>query len=80
MHTFSALLSQQLYSLAFDCRCMMRRLLVWSSFFPPASAFLSLVLLLLQELYNLAFDYRYMMRGLVIDKRRGNMLKVDRHK
>ncbi|KAI7837934.1 hypothetical protein COHA_008240 [Chlorella ohadii] len=31
-------------------------------------------------LYDLSFDYRYMMRGLVIDKRRGNMLKVDRHK
>jgi HAD superfamily 5'-nucleotidase-like hydrolase len=33
-----------------------------------------------EALYCLAFDYRYMMRGLVIDKRRGNMLKVDRHK
>lgn len=57
---------------------MMRRLLVWSPFFPPAPAFHSRVVR--QELYNLAFDYRYMMRGLVIDKRRGNMLKVDRHK
>lgn len=28
------------------------------------------------RLYDLRFDYRYMMRGLVIDKRRGNMLKV----
>jgi len=26
------------------------------------------------------FDWRYMTRGLVIDKRRGNVLKVDRHK
>ena len=34
----------------------------------------------LQALHDLSFDYRYMMRGLVIDKRRGNMLKVDRHK
>ena len=33
-----------------------------------------------QQLYDLSFDYRYMMRGLVIDKRRGNMIKVDRHK
>ena len=32
------------------------------------------------SLRDLAFDWRYMTRGLVIDKRRGNMLKVDRHK
>lgn len=34
----------------------------------------------LQRLYDLTFDYRYMSRGLVIDKKRGNMLKIDRHK
>lgn len=31
-------------------------------------------------LRGLAFDWRYMCRGLIIDKARGNMLKVDRHK
>lgn len=30
----------------------------------------------LQSLYELQFDWRYMTRGLVIDKKRGNMLKV----
>lgn len=33
-----------------------------------------------QELLEFEFDYRYMMRGLIIDKRRGNVLKMDRHK
>jgi hypothetical protein len=32
------------------------------------------------ELYNLKFDHRYMMRGLLMDKRRGNVVKIDRHK
>ncbi|KAK9813561.1 hypothetical protein WJX73_007197 [Symbiochloris irregularis] len=31
-------------------------------------------------LKDLEFDWQYMMRGLVIDKVRGNILKVDRHK
>ena len=34
----------------------------------------------LQELMDFEFDYRYMMRGLIIDKKRGNILKMDRHK
>lgn len=34
----------------------------------------------LQELLDFEFDYRYMMRGLIIDKGRGNVLKMDRHK
>lgn len=34
----------------------------------------------MQELDNFTFDYRYMMRGLIIDKKRGNILKMDRHK
>jgi hypothetical protein len=33
-----------------------------------------------QELLGFEFDYRYMMRGLIIDKKRGNVLKMDRHK
>lgn len=33
-----------------------------------------------QVLLELEFDWQYMMRGLVIDKKRGNILKVDRHK
>lgn len=33
-----------------------------------------------QELYAFDFDWQFMMRGLVIDKRGGNVLKVDRHK
>ena len=33
-----------------------------------------------QDLLGFEFDYRYMMRGLIIDKRRGNILKMDRHK
>ncbi|KAL6778220.1 hypothetical protein ACKKBG_A17375 [Auxenochlorella protothecoides x Auxenochlorella symbiontica] len=33
-----------------------------------------------KSLLDLEFDWRYMSRGLVIDKQRGNMLKVDRHK
>ncbi|WIA37290.1 hypothetical protein OEZ86_014231 [Tetradesmus obliquus] len=32
------------------------------------------------ELYDFKFDWRYMMRGLIIDKTRGNVIKVDRHK
>lgn len=32
------------------------------------------------ELHELAFDWQYMMRGLTIDKKRGNVIKVDRHK
>ena len=33
-----------------------------------------------KSLYDLTFDYTYMSRGLVIDKERGCILKVDRHK
>lgn len=33
-----------------------------------------------EVLYDLQFDWRYMMRGLTIDKKRGNVLKIDRHK
>jgi 5' nucleotidase family len=33
-----------------------------------------------QELYDFKFDWRYMVRGLTIDKKRGNILKIDRHK
>jgi HAD superfamily 5'-nucleotidase-like hydrolase len=33
-----------------------------------------------KSLYELTFDWRYMSRGLVIDKQRGNILKIDRHK
>jgi HAD superfamily 5'-nucleotidase-like hydrolase len=33
-----------------------------------------------KSLFDLTFDWRYMARGLVIDKRRGNILKIDRHK
>lgn len=29
-----------------------------------------------EQLYDLTFDHTYMCRGLIIDKRRGNMLKV----
>lgn len=28
----------------------------------------------------LGFDWQYMIRGLTIDKQRGNIIKVDRHK
>ena len=34
----------------------------------------------LQELLDFEFDHKYMMRGLIIDKKRGNILKMDRHK
>eukprot|EP00249_Psilotum_nudum_P012574 c23862_g1_i1 orf=340-2247(-) len=33
-----------------------------------------------QELLQWEFDWKYMVRGLVLDKRRGNILKMDRHK
>uniref|UniRef100_A0A2P2K128 Cytosolic purine 5-nucleotidase n=1 Tax=Rhizophora mucronata TaxID=61149 RepID=A0A2P2K128_RHIMU len=33
-----------------------------------------------QELLEWAFDWKYMVRGLVLDKKRGNILKMDRHK
>jgi len=33
-----------------------------------------------QLLYELEFDWTYMIRGLTIDKIRGNILKIDRHK
>lgn len=33
-----------------------------------------------RELLDWKFDWRYMVRGLVVDKKRGNILKMDRHK
>ncbi|CAK9312656.1 unnamed protein product [Citrullus colocynthis] len=33
-----------------------------------------------EELLNWSFDWKYMVRGLVLDKKRGNILKMDRHK
>lgn len=33
-----------------------------------------------QSIRSLQFDWRYMMRGLTIDKQRGNIVKLDRHK
>ena len=33
-----------------------------------------------KEVLDLEFDWKYMIRGLTIDKRRGNVLKLDRHK
>ncbi|KAI7741853.1 hypothetical protein M8C21_014946 [Ambrosia artemisiifolia] len=32
------------------------------------------------ELLDWSFDWTYMVRGLVLDKKRGNILKMDRHK
>ncbi|RHN71004.1 putative 5'-nucleotidase [Medicago truncatula] len=32
------------------------------------------------ELLNWSFNWKYMVRGLVLDKKRGNILKMDRHK
>ena len=32
------------------------------------------------EILGLEFDWRFMVRGLTIDKSRGNVLKMDRHK
>ncbi|XP_010254846.1 PREDICTED: 5'-nucleotidase domain-containing protein 4-like isoform X2 [Nelumbo nucifera] len=32
------------------------------------------------ELLEWSFDWKYMVRGLVLDKKRGNILKMDRHK
>ncbi len=34
----------------------------------------------LQVIKTFQFDWRYMLRGLTIDKKRGNILKIDRHK
>ena len=34
----------------------------------------------MQDLLDFEFDHKYMMRGLIIDKKRGNVLKMDRHK
>uniref|UniRef100_A0ACD5X4T6 Uncharacterized protein n=1 Tax=Avena sativa TaxID=4498 RepID=A0ACD5X4T6_AVESA len=33
-----------------------------------------------EELLTWQFDWKYMVRGLVLDKKRGNILKMDRHK
>ncbi|ONM09846.1 Cytosolic purine 5-nucleotidase [Zea mays] len=33
-----------------------------------------------EELLTWEFDWKYMVRGLVLDKKRGNILKMDRHK
>lgn len=33
-----------------------------------------------KKLLNWTFDWKYMVRGLVLDKKRGNILKMDRHK
>lgn len=35
---------------------------------------------MLQIIATWQFDWRYMVRGLTIDKKRGNILKIDRHK
>ena len=35
---------------------------------------------MLQIIATWKFDWRYMVRGLTIDKKRGNILKIDRHK
>ncbi|GBF99260.1 hypothetical protein Rsub_11785 [Raphidocelis subcapitata] len=32
------------------------------------------------SLFDLGFDHRFMMRGLIVDKKRGNIIKIDRHK
>ena len=45
---------------------------------PPKGCLLEM--LALQVLREWHFDWQFMMRGLIIDKKRGNMLKVDRHK
>ena len=34
----------------------------------------------MQIIASWQFDWRYMVRGLTIDKQRGNILKIDRHK
>ena len=34
----------------------------------------------MQSIMEFTFDWRYMVRGLTIDKKRGNILKIDRHK
>lgn len=36
--------------------------------------------LMWQIIKSFQFDWRYMLRGLTIDKKRGNILKIDRHK
>ena len=41
---------------------------------------MTLLLCGLQVIASWHFDWRYMVRGLTIDKQRGNMLKIDRHK
>ena len=33
-----------------------------------------------EEILDFEYDHTYMVRGLVVDKRRGNILKMDRHK
>ncbi|KAL9271994.1 hypothetical protein AKJ16_DCAP17534 [Drosera capensis] len=33
-----------------------------------------------KKLLHWSFDWKYMVRGLVLDKKRGNILKMDRHK
>ncbi len=48
--------------------------------FRGTSRFLRWAKCVLQELKDFKFDWRYMMRGLTIDKKRGNILKIDRHK
>jgi hypothetical protein len=32
------------------------------------------------EVLRYEYDHEYMVRGLVVDKKRGNILKMDRHK
>lgn len=45
---------------------------------PPLTG--ALTLCCMQMIGSWRFDWRYMVRGLTIDKQRGNILKIDRHK
>ncbi|KAJ9166089.1 hypothetical protein P3X46_020885 [Hevea brasiliensis] len=63
-YTFAQYKPETFESLAYECTI---RKLVYDLGYP-------------QELIGWSFDWKYMVRGLVLDKKRGNILKMDRHK
>ncbi|KAK9136352.1 hypothetical protein Syun_015682 [Stephania yunnanensis] len=63
-YTLAQYMPETFESLAYDGTV---RKLVYDLGYPP-------------ELLEWSFDWKYMVRGLVVDKKRGNILKMDRHK
>ncbi|KAH9692977.1 cytosolic IMP-GMP specific 5-nucleotidase [Citrus sinensis] len=64
-------------SLAYDGTV---RKLVYDLGYPEEVCLLIVYACVINNLLEWSFDWKYMVRGLVLDKKRGNILKMDRHK